>query len=302
VKVAVTGATGFIGRHLVEHLAARGDAVVPIGRPLERAIVARALGGADAVVHLAGIVSTLDESQFFAVNVDATREVAEAAASTGTRLVYVSSLAAAGPAPPDAPRTEDDAPAPITAYGRSKLEGERVIERTAGLRWLTLRPGVVYGPRDRALLPFFAMAKFGVLPLVGRPTAGYTFIHVRDLVRAIGAAVDSGLTGEPIFTGHPTPVLPRALLHAVRAAVGGRAAIVFVPPALLRAAALAGDLAGKAMGRPLPINGRRYVELMAEGFVCRVDRLRDRLGIVAEIGLEEGLQETARWYRDNKWL
>ncbi len=302
MKIGVTGATGFIGRHLVEHLTARGDEVVAVGRPLDPAVLATALGGVDAVVHLAGVVSTIDEAQFFAVNVDATRAVAEATAAAGARLVHISSLAAAGPAPPTAPHSEDDPPAPITTYGRSKLESERAIAQVAGLRWLALRPGVVYGPRDRALLPFFAMARLGVLPLAGRATAGYTFIHVSDLMRAIAAAVDSDRHGEAIFVGHPTPVTPRSLLDGVRHAVGRRTAILPVPSVVLKAAALAGDLGGMILGRPLPINSRRYVEMMAEGFVCRVDRLRDHLGIVAEIDLEKGLAETAKWYRETGWL
>lgn len=301
MKIAVTGATGFIGRHLVEHLAARGDTIVPVGRPLDRPALSVTLAGADAVVHLAGVVSTIDESQFFAVNVDLTRAVAEAAAVAGARLVHLSSLAAAGPAAPAAPRSEGDPPAPITTYGRSKLDGERAIARIDGLRWLALRPGVVYGPRDRALLPFFALAKLGVLPLVGRATAGYTFIHVRDLVRAIAAAVDSDRHGEAIFVGHATPVTPRSLVEGVRAAVG-HAVIVPVPEVLLRAAAVAGDVAGRIRGRPMPINSRRLVELLAEGFVCRVDRLRDHLGVVAEIDLQSGLAETAAWYRAAGWL
>src|SRR4051794_10704506 len=103
MRIAVTGATGFIGRHLVEYLQARGDQVVPVGPPLERSAIDAKLSGVDAVVHLAGIVSTVDEQQFFAVNVDLTRIVAEAAAAAGARLVHVSSLAAAGPAPPGDP-------------------------------------------------------------------------------------------------------------------------------------------------------------------------------------------------------
>jgi nucleoside-diphosphate-sugar epimerase len=71
---------------------------------------------------------------------------------------------------------------------------------------------------------------------------------------------------------------------------------------LTRAAAIAGDLAGMVRGRPSVINSRRYAELASEGFVCRVDRLREHLGIVAEIGLQEGLADTYAWYRRERWL
>lgn len=301
-RVAVTGVSGFIGRHVARHLAARGTDVVPVRRPFERVTLLEALRGVDAVVHLAGVVSALREQDYIAANVDGTRAVAEAARTAGVPLIHISSLAAAGPASPRAPRSEDDPPAPINAYGRSKLEGERAIAAIDGLRWTMLRPGVVYGPGDRALLPLFRFAARGVMPLVGRADAAYTFIHVTDLVRAITAAVDSPAAGDTMFAGHPHPVTTREILEGVRTAAGARAAIMRIPMAVTRLAAIAGDIGGTLRGRPSVINSRRYVELASEGFVCRVDRLRDRLGIVARIDLREGLAETAAWYRQEGWL
>jgi len=301
-RVAVTGASGFIGRHLVEHFTARGTSVIAVQRPFEPRALLDTLRGTDAVVHLAGVVSALREQDYISANVDGTRAVAEAARSLGVPLINISSLAAAGPASPRAPRSEDDPPAPINAYGRSKLEGERAIRQIDGLHWTTLRPGVVYGPRDRALLPLFRVAKAGIMPLVGSTDTAYSFIHVHDLVRAIAAAVDRPAVGDTIFAAHPHPVTTREILEGVRAAAGTRAAIVAIPMALTHAAALAGDLAGRLRGKPAVINSRRYAELASEGFVCRVDRLRERLGIVAEIGLEEGLAGACAWYRKEGWL
>jgi dihydroflavonol-4-reductase len=301
-RVAVTGASGFIGRHVTAHLAARGVDVVAVRRPFERETLRHALLGADVVVHLAGVISALRDQEYIAANVDGTRAVAEAARAAGLPMINVSSLAAAGPAPPRAPRSEDDPPAPINAYGRSKLEGERAIARVDGLRWTTLRPGVVYGPRDRALLPIFVMAARGVMPLVGRADAAYSFIHVHDLTRAIAAAVDRPATGETMFAGHPHPVTTRELLEGVRAASGTRAVIVRIPMTIIHAAAIAGDVAGRLRGKASVIDSRRYGELASEGFVCRVDRLRERLGVVAEIGLKEGLASAYAWYRQEGWL
>jgi len=141
-----------------------------------------------------------------------------------------------------------------------------------------------------------------MLPLVGRPGAAYTVIHVADLIRALVAALESGVDRETIFAGHPHPASARELLEGVGAAAGGAARIFTVPMALTRIAALAGDIVGAIAGRPLPINGWRYTELSAEGFVCRVDRLRDCLGVVAEVELREGLARTAVWYRQQGWL
>ena len=301
-RIAVTGASGFIGRHVTAHLAARGDEVLVVRRPFEHAALLETLRGADAVVHLAGVVSALREQDYVSANVDGTRAVAAAARASGAALIHISSLAAAGPASPRAPRTEDDPPAPINAYGRSKLEGERAVAAMDGLRWTILRPGVVYGPGDRALLPVFRLAARGILPLVGRADAAYTFIHVADLVRAVTAAVDSPAAGDTLFVGHAQPVSTRDLLDGVRTVTGGRAVIVRVPMAVTRLAAFAGDAAGMLLGARAVINSRRYAELASEGFVCRVDRLRDRLGVVAQIDLREGLADACAWYRNERWL
>jgi dihydroflavonol-4-reductase len=320
--VAVTGATGFIGRHLAAHLAARGDTVRAIVRaesrrrppdgveiyqaPLEAGALRRAFAGAGVVVHLAGVVSTVRDEEFMAVNAEGSRAAAEAALDAGARFVLISSLAAAGPAPASAPRGEDDPPAPINAYGRSKLAGERAVHGVAGLHWTTLRPGVVYGPGDRALLPLFRFAARGLMPLVGRRDAAYSFVHVDDLVRAIAAAVDAGsgsqADGLTCFVAHPRAVTVDALLGAIRAAVRPKATVVPLPRAVLYPAAVLGDIVGGMIGRTLPINRRRYAEMYSEGFVCRVDRLREGLGIEATIDLPDGIAGTAAWYRDQGWL
>ena len=303
MNVAVTGASGFIGTNLTAHLSARGDRVRAVRRPFDRPDLVDTLRGCDVVVHLAGVISAAREDEYAAGNVRAARLVAEGSRAAGARIVHISSLAAAGPASRDAPRVEDDPPAPMTAYGRSKLAGERAIKDVRGLRWTILRPGVVYGPRDRAVLALFRMARAGVLPLVGRETAAYTMIHVADVVRAIEAGISrADASGDTIFVGHPEPVTARALVEGVRDAAGGAATIVRVPQPVLWIAALAGEAVGTLRGKPVVINRRRYDELNAEGFVCRVDRLRDRLGIVAEIGLRDGLVQTAEWYRANGWL
>jgi len=301
-RIAVTGSSGFIGSNLVEALSAKGDEVLRLARPFDPSRIADALRGAAAVVHLAGRVSAVRERDFAEANVEGTRAVAEGARRAGVPIVHISSLAAGGPAPAAAPRSESDPPAPITAYGRSKLESERAIAAMDGLRWTILRPTVVYGPRDRGMLPLFRMAARGVLPLVGRRTAAFMFVHVDDLIRAIDRAIDAGAHGETLFVAHPRPATTREVLEAVCAAVGRRAPIVPIPDAVLRAACAAGDLAARLRGRRILLDSSRYRELSADGFVCRVDRLRERLGVVAEIDLGSGLARTAAWYRSQGWI
>jgi nucleoside-diphosphate-sugar epimerase len=302
----------------VASLAAAGHAVRVIVRPEStRAVpteaeairvpfvaerLAEAFDGVEIVAHLAGCVRARDAREFTRANVDCTRAVARAASTAGARLVAVSSLAAAGPASPSSPRREADPPAPLTAYGTSKLAAEEAVAGTDRLHWTILRPGVVYGPQDAALFSLFKMAERGILPLVGRSTAAYTFIHVDDMVRAIEAAIERPADRRVIFVGHPAPVTTRLLLEQIRAAVGRSAVIVPVPLAVTRAAAALCDMTSQLTGRLLPLDRWRYEELAAEGFVCRVDLMRELLQVEAKVNLPEGLARTARWYREQGWL
>jgi nucleoside-diphosphate-sugar epimerase len=316
--VAITGATGFIGRHVAANLSARGVAVTSIVRPgsthepppdskvvharLDASALHQGFTGVDAVIHLAGLVAAVDPREYFAVNTEGTRAVATAARNAGARLIHVSSLAAAGPAGPSAPCRESDAPHPITPYGRSKLESERIVSATDGLRAVMLRPGVVYGPNDNAVFPLFQAADRGVLPLVGRIDAAYAFVHVDDVVRAIVAAVEKTSVDGPVFVAHPTPVTASDLITAIQAAVGRRGRVIRVPMAVTRVLAFGGDVTARVLRRPMMLNSWRYAEMAAEGFCCRVDRMRDDLGVVASVDLKEGMARTAEWYRQAGWL
>jgi nucleoside-diphosphate-sugar epimerase len=317
-RVAITGATGFIGRRLAAFLIERRFHVRAVVRPnttssqprasevVRAPLVASALieafRGVDTVIHLAGVVAAVRERDYVEVNVAGTRAVAEAAAASGAHLIHVSSLTASGPGSSNTPRQEDSEPKPITPYGRSKLESERVVRSIAGLQWTILRPAAVYGPGDRAMLPLFQMADRGMIPAVGRFDAAYTFVHVDDVVRSIEAAIRCEPIGETIFVGHPELVTVTNLLDGLQGAVGRSATVIRIPAIVTRLAALGGEIAGRVVGRPMPLNEARHRELSADGFVCCVDRLRERLGVVAKVNLRRGLKETAAWYRANGWL
>jgi nucleoside-diphosphate-sugar epimerase len=319
MSVAVTGATGFIGRHLVAHLVERGIDVRAIVRsgaaglpiagttvvssPLETASLVDAFRGTDTIVHLAGVVNAVSERHYTQVNVDGTRAVVRAAQAVNARLVHISSLSVAGPASAVAPSTEASPPNPMTPYGRSKLASERVVQAAVGLRWTILRPAIVYGPGDRSLLPLFRWAKRGILPIIGRQDAAYTFVHVSDVARAIAAVIGSGADGQVFFVGHPRVVTPTDLDEQIRFAIGrSRALTVQLPRPIVCLAALLGEGIGRARGRSMPLNLARVRELWAPGFVCSVDRIRQQLNVVPEIDLPDGLADTARWYERERWL
>ncbi len=182
--VAVTGGTGFLGSHVCDLLLARGHRVRTTarassdlrwlrGKPIEiltcdlddPAAVDALLAGCEGVVHCAGAVAAPAEADYQRVNVGLTRALLEGCARAEGlgAFVLISSLAAAGPAGPEAPRTEDMPPAPITAYGRSKRDAEALVHGAAWpFRVISLRPPALYGPRDREFLPLFKAARRGL--------------------------------------------------------------------------------------------------------------------------------------------
>ncbi|MGC4085313.1 MAG: NAD(P)-dependent oxidoreductase [Vicinamibacterales bacterium] len=317
-SLSLTGATGFVGWHVAESFVRDGWEVraivrrgnrkpVPAGvtvveSDLTEGALESAFRGTDVVVHAAALIRARDEAAFRAVNVDGTQAAARAAARAGVRMVLVSSQAAGGEGTRDRPRQESDAPAPVNAYGRSKLASEVVLQATAGLAWTILRPCAVFGPRDRGFLPLFRMARYGFFLVPSDPATPFTLIYIDDVVRAVRLAAESDRAlGETFFIGHPQARTGDDVLRAIAMGQGRAFRPLRVPGLLFTAAARIGDLCWRLGVRPMVDSGR-LVELRARGFVCNVDRARDVLGFSAATDLESGIDETARWYRANGWL
>jgi len=317
-SVSLTGATGFLGWHIATAFQRAGWTVRAIVRPgntkllpagvesresaLHAAALRSAIAGSDVLVHAAGLTRSGNEDVLRAVNVDGTRAVVDAVNDTGSRLVLISSQAAAGTGTLERPSREDDAPRPLTAYGRSKLAAEAAVRAEARVAWTILRPSPVYGPRDRGFLPLFRLAARGRYLLVAPPDTSFTLIHADDAARAIvRAADDPHAIGETFFVGHPEPQTAEALLRQFARAVGRSYTPRRVPRFALRAIAAAGDIAWRLGIEPM-LDGSRLAELHAEGFVCAVDRASERIGFTAETPLAAGLESTLEWYRQQGWL
>jgi nucleoside-diphosphate-sugar epimerase len=317
-SVSVTGATGFVGWHVAESLARSGwtvRAVVRRGnrKPVPRGVLAvesdlsavsltSAFADSDVVVHSAALIRARYEAAFNAVNVEGARAAAAAASAVGARLVLISSQAAGGQGTPDAPRRESDPPEPVNAYGRSKLAAEQVVREAPGLQWTILRPCAVYGPRDRGFLPLFRMGARGLFLVPSAADIAFTLIHITDLVHAIRLAVTSpAAAGETMFIGYPEPRTGEDVLQAIAASLHRPFRPRRIPAWLFTALALVGDLSWKAGVKPLVDSGR-LAEFRARGFVCSADRAREVLGFSAEIPLERGIAQTARWYEEEGWI
>jgi nucleoside-diphosphate-sugar epimerase len=325
--IAVTGATGFIGSHLTEELARRGHRVIGIGRQrcpptdatarpgVEHVAVdyhcatalARALDGVDTVIHAAAATRAPTSEALAASNVAVTEQVLAAIRSIGSvpRFVLVSSLAAAGPAPAfDAPKSEDDAAAPIEAYGRSKLAAERLLERETVLPWTVVRPAAVYGPRDRDFLHMFRLAARGIAVHAANRSSWISILHVRDVVAGlIVAATRPEAVGRRYFLANDTPVQWGELFARAAAAAGRHLSLdVELPRFLVAFGGRLGDVHARITGDASLLTGEKVALGRAPFWICSADRARRELAFAPGVSLDDGIADTYRWYVERGWL
>jgi nucleoside-diphosphate-sugar epimerase len=325
VKALVTGGTGFVGSHLVEHLLAAGHDVTCLVRSPAKAralfadrpprvvqgglddpkAIRDAVAGCDVVFHVAGITSARFRDEFFQVNEGGTVALLRHLPSGVRRLVYVSSLAAAGPARRGVPHDGRERAAPVTHYGASKLAAELAV-RASHLAWTIIRPPAVYGPRDLEFLRVFRLVRGPVLPVFGSGRQELTFVYVSDLAQALVAAADAEAAAGHVYYGtHPERVDQRTFLEAVARAVrtDGRLPRMLPIPALPARAALWVTQAGAFLaGRATVLTADKANEFYADSFACSPEPLERDTGWRAEHGLASGVPLTAAWYRDHRWL
>lgn len=323
-QALVTGATGFVGTHLVERLVSEGWRIRALVRrtsntaSIERAgaelargdlddvnAIRDACNGVDTVFHLAAVTAARSDAEYHHANVQGTRNVADAVASaehSPRRVVYLSSYAACGPARNGTPRATNETPAPLTAYGRTKLEGEEAIRplEEQGIEVVILRAPAVYGPGDRALLPYFQLIRWGLAPL---PAGGERRLHMifaPDLARALARAADTEPGTYPV--AEPAEHAWSEVIGTIGRALGHRPLRIPLPPALVRTAAAAAEAVGAIGGRAVPFNREKAEEMLAEAWTCDLTGAEALLPPDEATPLAQGVASTIQWYKSQGWL
>jgi len=305
--VAITGANGFIGSHLLRRFGDAGWEVRElVRRDIELGRFAERFVGADVVVHAAGATRAPTSEQLHESNVTLTATMVAAAREARVgRFVFLSSLAAVGPAASlETPIDEATTRAPLEAYGRTKLDAERVVVESSDLPFVIVRPAAVYGPRDRDFLSLFRLARLGVALHATNRDNWLSIIHVADLADAIVRSASAPEARGRIYClGNDEPVQWGELFRLVaRCANRDLKVDIEIPSFLIDAGAAVGDVVARMTGHAGLVTTPKVTLGKARFWTCSSKLAARELGFVASTPLKRGLCDTYEWYREHGWL
>jgi len=322
--VLVTGATGFIGSHLVDALLMKGYEVYALIREssdlrwlwgkkvdfIYGDLMSKAglpsLDGFDHIFHLGGATRALHNRDFYRINRDGTERLIDAALNIKglKRFVYLSSQAAAGPSPESRPQTEEDLPCPVSPYGKSKLQAEQAVLRCRDKFHVTiLRPCAVYGPRDTYMLELFKSISRGFLPSLGKGTMYFSFCYVEDIIQALLLSVQQDHSSGEVFFIADGEIYPfDSFADLVSYELRVKLRKIHIPVWAAWCYATIADGWGLVTKRPAAFSRNKCAEGIQQNWVCGINKAKTKLGFRPGFHLETGVKVTLQWYKEKGWL
>ena len=330
LKIAVTGGSGFLGSHLLPLLvaenceiscliraAAKADRLPPKveavrGDCLDADSLLPLLRGRDVIIHMAGLLFAPDWQSYLEANVRATRNLLAARASLApeerpSKLIFIPSLAAAGPCASSPGIAENTPGLPVSGYGWSKLISEKLLQEDLGEDALILRPPIIYGSGDKGLLPMFKSAAhgLGISPGIGRDFP-VSVIHARDVSRAILLLLRNDASGIYHLNDGEEHSMA-SFCQAMGKAMNRKLKILRLPlPLMGSTAALCSAWAnlGRQLSRHFGLrnfgtpqwNLDKFREARQEGWLANAERIRSGYGFKASMNLEQGMREAVTGY------
>lgn len=326
MKILVTGATGFIGSHIVDRLIDCGYDVTCLVRKesnlkwirdkidfikvvrgdfLYPETLKDAINDIDTVIHVAGLPYANDWHKYYIVNFIGTKNILQACLNSKKvkRLIYFSSQSASGSVSKGILRTEDMPPKPISHSGRSKLLAEEELLKSKDAIHITIiRPTLIYGPRDMNLLNYFRMVKKGIFISFGNIERILNVCYIDDLIDAVEKILNANLpSGEVFFIGSDNYPLYE-VKDIFSKVVGKQVRNITVPGKLLPLLFFMAEIIGRFLKKNLPLNCDLAKEMQKESWAVSCKKAEILLGYKPKINLKVGLQITYDWYKKFYYL
>ncbi|MBP6447169.1 MAG: NAD(P)-dependent oxidoreductase [Saprospiraceae bacterium] len=327
-KVLITGANGFIGSFLVLEAIEKGlDVYAAVRKNSDNAALKNqnvqiitinfddqtALVDLlkkyqfDYIIHSAGLTKSPSYEEFIKINKGLLVQLVTAINVAGvsiTKLVFISSLAAYGPADFQQEKivTDTSTPHPVTKYGKSKLEAEKYLRSQSKIPYVIIRPTAVYGPGEKDLYNVFKMINNRIAMVPALLGQKLTFIYVKDLANLILKATLSTATNKAYFVTDGHLYTGLALSGLIREIIEKKGITIKIPIFLMEGMAFVTEKAAGFWDSYPIFNTDKVNEIKALSWHCDVSNLRSDLDFEPKFDLPSGLRETVKWYKENKWL
>ncbi len=219
------------------------------------------------------------------------------------KIIYISSLAAAGNSSKNIPVTENDNPHPITTYGQSKLAGEKIaLSYKDKLNVCVIRPSGVYGPGDKEIMTLFKTVNSRLKPFIGNCSRKLQLVHVDDLCRGISKAMTTNTkSGSIYFICEKKAYSLKEMMNILEIASGKKAIPIYIPSFLFKLIAVISEFSFKIVGATPMLTREKTAELLASWEVSTAKAKQD-LDFESNIDFLNGAKETYQWYREKGWL
>ena len=324
-SILITGANGFVGTQLCRKFLENGFRVVAgvrktadlsmlegldlefrYGDVTSTESLADMVKEVDYVIHNAGVVKAKKKKTFYAVNEKGTSNLFDAISRYNPgvkKVIYVSSLAAAGPSRDGKPVTELDRPNPITTYGLSKLAGEvAALSYKDKFNVLSIRPPAIYGPGDKEVFPFFQAVYKGIRPFIGNSSRKLQVVEVGDLCQGFYLAVICDTpSGEICFVAESEAYTMKRLIELMAEACGKDGFRLYVPSFLLYMMAFVAQTLSAMVG-VTPMLSREKAREILSSWEVSTSKAKNLLGFSSQIKFEQGARSTYDWYLKHGWL
>ena len=326
MKALVTGATGFVGSHLVDKLLDKnyevycmkrkssstkwldGKNVVFVdGDLFSNDVLEKAISEMDYVFHVAGVVKAKTKEGFYLGNYEATKNLLEITYKVKPNLkkfIFISSQAAGGPTRTEKPVDENTKSEPITTYGITKLKAEEEVEKYKDKFPVTIiRPPAVFGPRDSEILIYFKTFSRGLNSVIGFDAKYLSLVYVEDLADGIILAAENDIAnGQMYYISLDKPYNWDEIGSVTSGLLGKKALKIRLPHSVVYSVGYLAQIFSTFSRNPATLNLEKCKDITQLRWVCSNEKAKKELGFKPKYTLEQGFKKTIDWYKEMKWI